>query len=57
MVKIMYWDSTGDWRLTYYSDLSNKDESKLTKVEKSERDLDRLEKRLTYSAIPSAKKT
>lgn len=49
----MYWDSTGDWRLTYYSDLSNKDESKLTKVEKSERDLDRLEKRLTYELLKS----
>lgn len=47
-MRVIYWDSTGDWRLTYYSDLSNKDESKLTKVEKSERYLDRLEKHLTY---------
>lgn len=50
----MYWDQTGEWRLSYYSKLEDKDESKLTKIEKNERNLDRLEKRLTRKLLANS---
>lgn len=49
----MYWDSTGDWRLTYYSDLELKDISTLSIVEKAELELDLLEKHKTESILNS----
>ena len=47
----MYWDSTGEWRLTYYSELNKKNEKLLTRVEKNEKALDLLEKQLTYELL------
>lgn len=49
----MYWDSTGDWRLTYYSDLAKKDVSTLSIIENAELELDLLEKKLTQKLLNS----
>jgi len=47
----MYWDSTGDWRLKYYTELHQRDDEDLSMVEKSERDLDRLEYQATAGLL------
>ena len=47
----MYWDSTGDWRSTYYKELHERDEHNLSFVEKFERDLDLLELNSTIKLL------
>ena len=47
----MYWDSTGDWRLTYYSELAKRDVNTLSIIEKAELELDILEMYKTESIL------
>ena len=47
----MYWDSTGDWRLTYYSELASRNKDSLSVIEKAELELDNLEKEITISIL------
>ena len=47
----MYWDTTGDWRLTYYSDLAKKKVNTLSIIERAELELDLLEKHKTELAL------
>lgn len=39
----MYWDSTSDWRLSYYNELHNRKKKDLSMIELAERELDELE--------------
>lgn len=47
----MYWDCTGEWRMTYYEKLHQKNEKDLSFVEKSERDLDSLENKIISNLL------
>jgi len=55
MGKKMYWDSTGDWRLTYYSSLAKRDLNTLSSIEKAELELDSLERNTTEILLCSKK--
>lgn len=51
----MYWDLTGDWRLTYYSALAKRDLNTLSPIEKAELELDSLERDTTELLLRSKK--
>lgn len=50
-ISTKYWDTTGDWRLTYYKELHSRSYNSLSIIEKYECDLDTLETSVLESLI------